>query len=125
MCIRDRPYGEASGIGDSGTFYIAYSSAPDVTEEMLRKMFIGDPAGNYDRLLDFTTAVTGAQFFTPTVDFFDDLPDAPPAAESDSDDDAPHDAPAPVTLDAASPVPPPEPTDPGDGSLGIGSLRPS
>ena len=126
--VRDNmPYGEASGIGDSGTFYIAYSSAPDVTEEMLRKMFIGDPPGNYDRLLDFTTAVTGAQFFTPTVDFFDDLPDAPAAAESDSDDDAPHDvpAPAPVTLDAASPVPPPEPTDPGDGSLGIGSLRPS
>ncbi|MFW0782989.1 Dyp-type peroxidase [Gordonia sp. CPCC 206044] len=106
--VRDNmPYGSASGSEECGTFYIAYSAGPDVTEEMLRKMFIGDPPGNYDRLLDFTTAVTGAQFFTPTVDFLEDLPDAPPDAESPeadmSDDEL-------RTLSS-------------DGSLGIGSLR--
>ncbi|MET9201695.1 Dyp-type peroxidase [Gordonia sp. NPDC003585] len=101
--VRDNmPYGDVSGAGESGTFYIAYSAGPDVTEEMLRKMFIGDPPGNYDRLLDFTTAVSGSQFFTPTIDFFDDLPPAPP-------EEAP--AEQPIRLR------------PADGSLGIGSLR--
>ena len=119
--VRDNmPYGEVSGRGESGTFYIAYSAGPDVTEEMLRKMFIGDPPGNYDRLLDFTTAVTGSQFFTPTTDFFDDLPDSPTTSAAESDDDAP----APV-VDSTTPAPPPPPakTRPADGSLGIGSLR--
>ena len=37
-------------------------------------MFIGDPPGNTDRILDFSTAVTGSMFFTPTVDFLDDPP---------------------------------------------------
>ncbi|MCH5641092.1 Dyp-type peroxidase [Gordonia sp. ABSL49_1] len=101
--VRDNmPYGDVSGAGESGTFYIAYSAGPDVTEEMLRKMFIGDPPGNYDRLLDFTTAVSGSQFFTPTIDFFDDLPPAPPAEE---------------------PAEPAARVRPADGSLGIGSLR--
>ncbi|MET4166786.1 MULTISPECIES: Dyp-type peroxidase [Gordonia] len=105
--VRDNmPYGDVSGStvngkGVNGTFYIAYSAAPDVTEEMLRKMFIGDPPGTYDRLLDFTTAVTGAQFFTPTLDFLEDLPPAPDAA----------------------PATPPAPTTRSDGSLGIGSLH--
>lgn len=115
--IRDNmPYGDVSGAGERGTFYIAYSSAPDVTEEMLRKMFIGDPPGNYDRLLDFTTAVSGAQFFTPTVDFLEDLP---PAPESDAED-------ADAEADAAEPEPAAEPDPPpirsSDGSLRIGSL---
>lgn len=114
--VRDNmPYGDVSGAGEAGTFYIAYSAAPDVTEEMLRKMFIGDPPGNYDRLLDFTTAVSGSQFFAPTVDFFDDLPD-PPAADAAPDED---DSPTPAPTVAA----PTQPARPGDGSLGIGSLR--
>lgn len=99
--VRDNmPYGNVGG-GDVGTFYIAYSSAPDVTEEMLRKMFIGEPEGNYDRLLDFTTAVTGSQFFTPTIDFLEALPEQP-VAESTA---------AQVRTRRA------------DGSLGIGSLH--
>jgi putative iron-dependent peroxidase len=40
-------------------------------------MFLGDPRGNYDRLLDFSTAVTGSMFFTPSADFFEGLPAAP------------------------------------------------
>lgn len=101
--VRDNmPYGDVSGKGEAGTFFIAYSAGPEVTEEMLRKMFIGDPPGNHDRLLDFTTAVTGAQFFTPTIDFLEDLPPAPGAPEDTAAASAPR---------------------PSDGSLGIGSLH--
>jgi putative iron-dependent peroxidase len=31
-------------------------------------MFVGDPPGEYDRILDFSTAVTGASFFVPSHD---------------------------------------------------------
>ena len=75
------PFGRV-GAGEFGTYYIAYSADPAVTERMLRNMFIGDPPGNTDRILDFSTAVTGVLFFTPTVDFLDappPLPVAPPA----------------------------------------------
>jgi putative iron-dependent peroxidase len=73
--LRDNmPFGSV-GQGEFGTYYIAYSSSPDVTEQMLRNMFIGDPPGNHDRILDFSTALTGALFFVPTADFLDDLPE--------------------------------------------------
>ena len=70
------PFGRV-GIGEYGTYYIAYSATPTVTEQMLRNMFIGDPPGNTDRILDFSTAVTGGMFFTPTADFLDDPPPLP------------------------------------------------
>jgi hypothetical protein len=35
-----------------------------VIEKMLQRMFIGDPPGAYDRLLDFSTPHTGTTFFT-------------------------------------------------------------
>ena len=43
-----------------------------MTELMLERMFIGWPVGNYDRILDFSTALTGALFFVPSADFLDD-----------------------------------------------------
>jgi putative iron-dependent peroxidase len=70
------PFGEV-GHGEFGTYYIAYSATPSVTEQMLGNMFIGNPPGNYDRILDFSRAVTGALFFVPSADFLDDLPDPP------------------------------------------------
>jgi putative iron-dependent peroxidase len=70
------PFGTL-GNGESGTYYIAYAADPDVTERMLRNMFIGDPPGNTDRILDFSTAVTGSAFFVPTADFLDDPPELP------------------------------------------------
>lgn len=116
--VRDNmPYGSASGTGIKGTYYIAYSKNPDITDEMLEKMFIGDPPGNYDALLDFTTAVTGCEFFAPRADFLDDLPPAPARAKSEST--APAGPTSPV--EPSSPVEPVE--TPSDGSLGIGSLR--
>jgi porphyrinogen peroxidase len=65
--------------GEFGTYYIAYSSSPSVSELMLERMFIGDPPGNYDAILDFSKAVTGTQFFVPTIDFIEDPPPLPSA----------------------------------------------
>jgi putative iron-dependent peroxidase len=78
------PFGTL-GNGESGTYYIAYAADPAVTERMLRNMFIGDPPGNTDRILDFSTAVTGGLFFVPTADFLDDPPPFADAAVPDSD----------------------------------------
>lgn len=102
------PFGSV-GTGESGTYYIAYARSPQVTEQMLRNMFLGDPPGNTDRILDFSTALTGGLFFTPTADFLDDPPPLPGLAA------------APAPTEPATPV---ETAGPGvDGSLNIGSLK--
>ena len=78
------PFGHA-GEGEFGTYFIGYASHPDVIEQMLSNMFVGRPPGNYDRILDFSTAPTGNLYFVPTVEFLDDPPPAraaPTAAES-------------------------------------------
>jgi len=75
--LRDNmPFGTV-GKQEFGTYYIAYSSSPGVTEEMLDHMFIGDPPGNYDRILDFSTPITGTLFFVPTADFLENPPPLP------------------------------------------------
>jgi putative iron-dependent peroxidase len=98
--LRDNMAFGSVGRGEFGTYFIGYSATPSVTERMLENMFIGDPPGNHDRLLDFSTAVTGTLFFVPTADFLDGLPQAPaPLA---------HQAPEPLVY---------------EGSLGIGDLK--
>jgi len=73
--LRDNmPFGSIKE-GEYGTYYIAYAATPDVPELMLRRMFLGDPVGTYDRILDFSVATTGSLFFVPTAAFLDDLPD--------------------------------------------------
>ena len=67
------PFGRV-GIREFGTYFIGYARTPEVIEQMLRNMFIGNPPGNHDRILDFSTAVTGNLFFVPTADFLDDPP---------------------------------------------------
>jgi len=67
------PFGSV-GIREFGTYFIGYARTPEVIEQMLRNMFIGSPPGNHDRILDFSTAVTGNLFFVPTADFLDDPP---------------------------------------------------
>ncbi|WP_327085434.1 Dyp-type peroxidase [Nonomuraea sp. NBC_01738] len=74
------PFGEF-GRGEFGTYFIGYSDSPSVTELMLERMFLGDALSDGDRILDFSTAVTGTLFFAPTADFLDNLPDAPGAAD--------------------------------------------
>jgi putative iron-dependent peroxidase len=36
-------------------------------------MFVGNPPGNYDRLLDFSRADTGNLFFVPPATFLDNI----------------------------------------------------
>jgi putative iron-dependent peroxidase len=64
------PFGRV-GTGEFGTYFIGYVRTPDVIEQMLENMFIGKPPGNSDRILDFSTAVTGNLFFVPTLEFLD------------------------------------------------------
>ncbi|AQA02438.1 peroxidase [Mycobacterium sp. MS1601] len=75
------PFGEI-GKGEFGTYYIGYSRTPAVTERMLNNMFLGDPPGNTDRILDFSTALTGCLFFSPPADFLDDPPPLPEAGQA-------------------------------------------
>jgi putative iron-dependent peroxidase len=102
------PFGNP-GNGEFGTYYIGYAASPSVTEEMLANMFIGRPPGNTDRILDFSTPITGTLFFAPCADFLDDPPGPPSVAWEVS---ASGEVSAPGTAGAG-----------GDGSLGIGSLR--
>jgi len=88
------PFGRV-GAGEYGTYFIGYARTPAVIEQMLTNMFLGRPPGTTDRILDFSTAVTGTLFFVPTSEFLDDPPQ-------------------PTRLASAAP----------DDSLRIGSLRP-
>jgi putative iron-dependent peroxidase len=99
---RNMPFGQL-GAAEFGTYYIGYARRPDVLEAMLTNMFIGNPPGNHDRILDFSKAVTGSLFFVPSSDFLDD----PPSPASDRSDGSPS---ASVEGEV-------------DTSLGIGSLK--
>jgi porphyrinogen peroxidase len=71
--LRDNmPFGQPAH-GEFGTYFIGYSRSPRVTEQMLENMFVGRPPGNYDRLLDFSRAVTGSLFFAPSATFLESL----------------------------------------------------
>jgi putative iron-dependent peroxidase len=99
-----------AGQSEFGTYFIGYARSPRTVEQMLQNMFVGRPPGNYDRLLDFSRAVTGGLFFAPSLSFLDTVtPDAPAAAISVA---APSENGSPSLAPAAS-----------DRSLGIGSLK--
>ncbi len=108
--LRDNmPFGQA-GTGEAGTYFIGYARTPRRIERMLENMFVGSPPGNYDRLLDFSRAVTGSLFFVPTATFLDAVT-AEKAAPG----------PAAATAEPPAAASPSRPS--GDGSLGIGSLK--
>jgi putative iron-dependent peroxidase len=73
--LRDNMVFGRPASGEFGTYFIGYARDPWVTEEMLRNMFIGRPEGNYDRILDYSTAVTGTLFFVPSLDLLESLAD--------------------------------------------------
>jgi len=100
------PFGQP-GQGEFGTYFIGYARSPRTIEQMLENMFVGRPPGNYDRLLDFSRAVTGGLFFVPAASLLDTLATAP--------------EPAPETPIGADPAPTSAPAR--DGSLAIGSLK--
>ncbi|NML22288.1 Dyp-type peroxidase [Pseudoflavitalea sp. G-6-1-2] len=69
--VRDNmPFGNVAS-NEMGTYFISYASTFTTVEKMLHNMFIGDPPGNYDRILDFSTAQTGSLFFVPSMDMLD------------------------------------------------------
>ncbi|MFZ0911153.1 MAG: Dyp-type peroxidase [Candidatus Acidiferrales bacterium] len=112
--LRDNmPFGRPTE-GEFGTYFIGYSRSPSTTELMLENMFVGRPPGNYDRLLDFSRAVTGNLFFAPSATFLEDVTDDEPAGAA--------------TSAATTAAPPADDSsksgEPGnEGSLGIGSLK--
>ncbi|MGS1078989.1 Dyp-type peroxidase [Pseudoxanthomonas beigongshangi] len=70
--LRDNmSFGDAAK-GEFGTYFIGYACSPSRIEKMLENMFIGNPPGNYDRLLDFSRAVTGSLFFAPSAGFLEE-----------------------------------------------------
>jgi putative iron-dependent peroxidase len=105
--IRDNmPFGRAAEK-EFGTYFIGYARSPQTIEQMLENMFVGQPPGNYDRLLDFSVAKTGSLFFVPSATFLENIADNDQAA-------GPSNTPA---VAAPNPVPRRE------GSLDIGSLK--
>jgi putative iron-dependent peroxidase len=122
--VRDNmPFGRA-GHGEFGTYFIGYSRSPRTIEQMLENMFIGRPPGNYDRILDFSRAVTGNLFFVPSATFLENVTNDLPAEDQPAVDQAP------VAEPAAAPAAEPSSSNPSssipsvrEGSLGIGSLK--
>ena len=101
--LRDNmPFGRP-GSAEFGTYFIGYTRQLWVIERMLERMFIGDPVGLHDRILDFSTAQTGTIFFAPPATMLAALNQAPSASQDDQQPPA------------AAPDP----------SLGIGSLKES
>src|SRR5277367_1368935 len=111
--LRDNmPFGRP-GHGEFGTYFIGYSRTPRITEIMLENMFVGQPPGNYDRLLDFSRPVTGSLYFVPPASFLDNVvTGSPVAAESAVEPSA-----------GAPPAAAPSPASALDTSLKIGSLK--
>lgn len=111
--VRDNmPFGDV-GKGEFGTYFIGYARSPARIEQMLVNMFVGRPPGNYDRLLDFSRAITGSLFFVPSATFLEnveaDAPVSSMAAPSFTEE---------RQEDKSAPANPKR-----DGSLGIGSLK--
>lgn len=105
------PFGSLAN-GESGTYFSGYAADPAVTEQVPRNMFLGSPPGNTDRILDYSTAVTGGLFSVPPASFLD-------AADSLAALDALGADPTSLASEPAS--------EPGvaraDGSWGVGGLK--
>jgi porphyrinogen peroxidase len=97
------------GQTEFGTYFIGYARSPRTIEQMMQNMFVGQPPGNYDRILDFSRAVTGSLFFAPSASFLDSVTPTGELAAA-----------APV---ANQPGSSPDTPRASDGSLGIGSLK--
>ena len=112
--LRDNmPFGRP-GHGEFGTYFIGYCRTPRTIEIMLENMFVGQPPGNYDRLLDFSRPATGGLFFVPAASFLDHVTAGAPVAAGSAD--APSTGPLPS-------APLPAPAAVRDTSLAIGSLK--
>ncbi len=108
--LRDNmPFGRPS-TGEFGTYFIGYSRSSRTIEQMLENMFVGRPPGNYDRILDFSRAVTGNLFFVPSATLLENVAEGQPKVAEP--------APASAVDGTSSSIPSVR-----DSSLRIGSLR--
>jgi len=118
--LRDNmPFGRP-GIGEFGTYFIGYSRSPRTIEQMIENMFIGRPPGNYDRLLDFSRAVTGNLFFVPSATFLENVTEDPSVGDQTV---ATEFSAAPAAAETSSSTPSSSSQSVREGSLGIGSLK--
>lgn len=62
---RNTPF---ASLSETGTVFIGASRDPRRIDEMLQRMFGATPDGLYDRLTDFSAAVSGAYYFVPSMD---------------------------------------------------------
>ena len=73
--LRDNmPFG-SPGSGEFGTYFIGYSKKLWVIETMMERMYVGNPPGLHDRLLDYSKPLTGTTFFAPSATFLSSLGD--------------------------------------------------
>jgi putative iron-dependent peroxidase len=113
--LRDNmPFGRPAH-GEFGTYFIGYSRSPRTIEQMLENMFVGRPPGNYDRLLDFSRAVTGNLFFVPSATFLENVTEDQAIEGRSAAAESPA---APAVAATSTSIP-----SVCDGSLGIGSLK--
>lgn len=69
--LRDNmPFGRP-GRGEFGAYFIGYAADLSVIEKMINNMFVGVPVGDYDRILDFSSAAIGTTFFMPSSDLLE------------------------------------------------------
>ena len=64
------PYGD---MKLQGLFFVSYCHSVKPFEMMLKAMIHPDEEGNFDHLLKYTQAETGAAFFAPSLNFFEKL----------------------------------------------------
>jgi putative iron-dependent peroxidase len=62
---RSTPYGR---VGELGLYFLAFSADPSRFTKMLHRMFGVTDDGLHDHLTDFTTPVSGAHYFAPSLD---------------------------------------------------------
>jgi porphyrinogen peroxidase len=67
---RSVPYGT---VREHGLYFIAFSADPSRYFKMLDHMYGGVGDGLHDRLMDFTTPVSGAFYFAPSLDALDGI----------------------------------------------------
>jgi len=60
------PYGD---MHSQGVFFVSCAASSQLFETLLHSRIVGDDNGDYDRLLDFCNAETGAAFFAPSINF--------------------------------------------------------
>ena len=67
---RSTPYGR---VQELGLYFLAFSGDPSRFTKMLHRMFGLSGDGLHDHLTDFTTPVSGAHYFAPSLDALDGI----------------------------------------------------